>query len=100
MTVTTSIDPGRLLEEQLAQASPDLLRDTAADPHQHPARRRGLMFEALTGWGYHVFRPEGTFYLWERHPLVTRSRSPNGFANARCSSCRERWSVDRPRACL
>ena len=27
MTVTTSIDPARLLEEQLAQASPDLLRE-------------------------------------------------------------------------
>src|SRR5215204_3914446 len=27
MTVTGSIDPGRLLEEQLAQASPDLLRE-------------------------------------------------------------------------
>jgi transposase-like protein len=27
MTVTASIDPGRLLEEQLAQASPDLLRE-------------------------------------------------------------------------
>jgi hypothetical protein len=27
MTVTGSIDPARLLEEQLAQASPDLLRE-------------------------------------------------------------------------
>jgi putative transposase len=27
MTVTASIDPARLLEEQLAQASPDLLRE-------------------------------------------------------------------------
>jgi putative transposase len=27
MTVTPSIDPARLLEEQLAQASPDLLRE-------------------------------------------------------------------------
>jgi putative transposase len=27
MTVTSSIDPARLLEEQLAQASPDLLRE-------------------------------------------------------------------------
>ena len=27
MTVTTSIDPARLLEEQLGQASPDLLRE-------------------------------------------------------------------------
>src|SRR3954463_13393545 len=27
MTATTSIDPARLLEEQLAQASPDLLRE-------------------------------------------------------------------------
>jgi len=27
MTVTTSIDPARLIEEQLAQASPDLLRE-------------------------------------------------------------------------
>jgi len=27
MTVKTSIDPARLLEEQLAQASPDLLRE-------------------------------------------------------------------------
>jgi hypothetical protein len=27
MTVRSSIDPGRLIEEQLAQASPDLLRD-------------------------------------------------------------------------
>ena len=30
MTVTGSIDPGRLLEEQLAQASPDLLRELLA----------------------------------------------------------------------
>jgi len=27
MTVTTSIDPARLIEEQLSQASPDLLRE-------------------------------------------------------------------------
>ena len=27
MTVISSIDPARLLEEQLAQASPDLLRE-------------------------------------------------------------------------
>jgi transposase-like protein len=27
MTVTSSIDPARLVEEQLAQASPDLLRE-------------------------------------------------------------------------
>ena len=27
MTVTSSIDPARLLEEQVAQASPDLLRE-------------------------------------------------------------------------
>jgi len=27
MTVTPSIDPARLIEEQLAQASPDLLRE-------------------------------------------------------------------------
>ena len=27
MTVTTSIDPARLIEEQLAQASPDVLRE-------------------------------------------------------------------------
>lgn len=30
MTVNTSIDPARLLEEQLAQASPDLLRELLA----------------------------------------------------------------------
>ena len=30
MTVTPSIDPARLLEEQLAQASPDLLRELLA----------------------------------------------------------------------
>ena len=30
MTVNTSIDPARLLEEQLAQASPDLLREPLA----------------------------------------------------------------------
>ena len=30
MTVNTSIDPARLLEEQLAQASPDLLRELVA----------------------------------------------------------------------
>jgi aspartate aminotransferase len=30
--------------------------------------KRDLMFEALTGWGYHVLRPEGTFYLWATAP--------------------------------
>ena len=30
MTVTPSIDPARLLEEQLAQATPDLLRELLA----------------------------------------------------------------------
>ena len=51
MTVTPSIDPARLIEEQLSQASPDLLRELptlfintamsaeaaegGADPHHH-----------------------------------------------------------------
>jgi putative transposase len=41
MTVNPSIDPARLLEEQLAQASPDLLRELLQTLHQHPALGRG-----------------------------------------------------------
>lgn len=32
-------------------------------------RRRDLMVEALTGMGYSVHRPEGTFYLFPRSPV-------------------------------
>lgn len=32
-------------------------------------RRRDLMVEALTGMGYDVHRPEGTFYLFPRSPI-------------------------------
>jgi aspartate aminotransferase len=32
-------------------------------------RRRDLMVEALTGMGYQVHRPEGTFYLFPRSPI-------------------------------
>lgn len=32
-------------------------------------RRRDLMVEALTGIGYQVHRPEGTFYLFPRSPI-------------------------------
>jgi hypothetical protein len=39
MTVRSSIDPSHLLEEQFAQASPDLLRELLADIHQYPAVR-------------------------------------------------------------
>ena len=41
MTVTPSIDPARLLEEQLAQASPDLLRELLDHVHQHADVGRG-----------------------------------------------------------
>ncbi len=37
MTVNPSIDPARLLEEQLAQAIPDLLRELLQHLHQHVA---------------------------------------------------------------
>src|SRR5918995_4179065 len=33
-------------------------------------RRRDLMVDALTGMGYTVHRPEGTFYLFPRSPIV------------------------------
>jgi len=33
-------------------------------------RRRDLMVEALTGMGYQVHRPEGTFYLFPRSPIA------------------------------
>jgi aspartate aminotransferase len=33
-------------------------------------RRRDLMVDALTGMGYQVHRPEGTFYLFPRSPIV------------------------------
>lgn len=45
MTVAPSIDPARFLEEHLAQASPDLLRDMLTPFNQHTAlsrRRRRL----------------------------------------------------------
>jgi aspartate aminotransferase len=32
-------------------------------------RRRDLMVDALTGMGYQVHRPEGTFYLFPRSPI-------------------------------
>ena len=32
-------------------------------------RRRDLMVDALTGMGYRVHRPEGTFYLFPRSPV-------------------------------
>ncbi len=30
--------------------------------------KRDLIVDALTGWGYHVVRPEGTFYIWATAP--------------------------------
>src|SRR5215216_3589757 len=33
-------------------------------------RRRDLMVDALTGMGYQVHRPEGTFYLFPRSPIA------------------------------
>src|SRR5918995_1015926 len=33
-------------------------------------RRRDLMVDALTGMGYTVHRPEGTFYLFPRSPIL------------------------------
>src|SRR5215217_6942310 len=33
-------------------------------------RRRDLMVDALTGMGYQVHRPEGTFYLFPRPPIA------------------------------
>ena len=53
MTVTSSIDPARLLEEQLAQASPDLLRELLRHLRQHPAlrgRRRGVRRRVRPGF--------------------------------------------------
>ena len=45
MTAVPSIDPARFLHEQLAQASPDLMRELLDDVHQHVAvgaGRRGV----------------------------------------------------------
>jgi aspartate aminotransferase len=33
-------------------------------------RRRDRLVDALTGMGYHVLRPEGTFYLFPRSPIA------------------------------
>jgi aspartate aminotransferase len=36
----------------------------------HLQRKRDRLVDALTGMGYDVSRPEGTFYLWVRSPLA------------------------------
>jgi len=48
-------------------ALPEL--ETQAFDVERLERRRDLMVDALTGMGYQVHRPEGTFYLFPRSPI-------------------------------
>jgi Transposase, Mutator family len=100
MTVTASIDPARLLEEQLAQASPDLLRQLlqtfintllSAEADAVCGAAYGTTSELRTNRrnGYrHVISTPGRARSMSRSPSCARARtSPSG--------C---WSVQAGRA--
>ena len=58
----------------LQRAVPDL--ETLSIDVPALQRRRDRMFDALTGLGYEVTKPEATFYMMVRSPIADDRRSP------------------------
>ena len=58
---------GWAFPEAIMQHSVPALENLSIDVGELQAKR-DLLHDALTGWGYDVVRPEGTFYLWGAAP--------------------------------
>ncbi|MBX9246804.1 aminotransferase class I/II-fold pyridoxal phosphate-dependent enzyme [Actinotalea ferrariae] len=58
---------GWVFPEAIMQHSVEALETVGLDVAELEAKR-DLLVGALTGWGYDVVRPEGTFYLWAAAP--------------------------------
>jgi aspartate aminotransferase len=63
----------------MQRALPDL--DALSIDQAALTRRRDLLAAALTGAGYEVLRPEGTFYLWSKWPKGDPQRIWNRLAD-------------------
>ena len=96
MTVNPSIDPARMLEEQLAQASPDLLREllgtfintllsalrptrSAAPRYGSPARSGST---AATATGTATSTPAPAPWTWRSPSCGPGPTSPSGSSSA------------------
>jgi aspartate aminotransferase len=58
---------GWAFADAVMQYSVPALEEVSIDVGELQARR-DLLWDALTGWGYALTRPQGTFYLWGRAP--------------------------------
>lgn len=58
---------GWAFPEAIMQHSVEALEPLTIDVAELQAKR-DLLHDALTGWGYDLVRPEGTFYLWGAAP--------------------------------
>lgn len=58
---------GWAFPEAIMQHSVEALETLSIDVAELQAKR-DLLLDALTGWGYDLVRPEGTFYLWGAAP--------------------------------
>ena len=68
-------------------AVPDL--ETLSIDQAALARRRDRLMSVLTGSGYEVLTPEGTFYLWTKWPTAIPTSSGPSWPIAMSSCCRE-----------